>query len=357
MNLEQRTSAFIQLGQRMQESIEETGEEPGLFNPGELYAAIQASNPWFTTYNTKEALLGIIELLKETAIITWLKAYPWLDQAVDSTPVTAVVMAGNIPAVGFHDLFCVLMAGHIVLIRTSSKDRILPAKICEWLLQIEPQFSQKIRFTEGPLGSVDAVIATGSNNTSRYFEHYFGKTRHIFRKNRFSIAILDGLEQPEDFEHLATDVFTYFGMGCRSVSRILIPDGFPPERLLPALCAWNHLASHSKYFNNYEYNKAIALLNREDFYDGGFFLLKQAPGDVPPPLAVIYFSYYKSESDLLLQVKHLEHDLQCVVHGGRPAIAGIPFGTAQHPGPGDYADGIDTLEFLRSVTVNPAHAQ
>jgi hypothetical protein len=353
MNLQQRTSAFVELGKQIRSALTSRDNANRLFNPGEVFAETQASNQWFTAEFTKKALEGLAEMLDEEKLKTWLATYPWLfsaHQASAGNTVVGIVMAGNLPAVGFHDMLCALIAGYRITVRLSSKDNMLPRRIAAWLTGIEPAFSPLIQFAEGPLTDADAIIATGSNNTGRYFEFYFGRKPHIFRKNRYSIAILDGKEHPEALKALGEDIFSYFGMGCRNVSKIFVPEGYPPEQLIEAFLPWKQLALHSKYHNNYEYNKAIALINREAFLDGNFFILKPSSAiSPPPPLSVLYFTQYRHADELHEPLELMRDNLQCIVHDGRFSFAGIKPGQAQYPGPSDYADGADTLEFLRNI--------
>jgi len=349
MNLSQRTEAFLKLGRRIKDAISHECPVNPLFQAEHLFDQMQAGNPWFIPRFSRLALSGIAAMLEESAIRSWLETYPWLDTPISGKrPVTAIVMAGNIPAVGFHDFLCALISGHDVLIRLSSKDKVLPMAIGNWLISIEPGFADRIRFTEGFIKDVDFVIATGSNNSSRYFEHYFSHIPHIIRKNRFSLAVLDGLENENQLRLLGNDLFPYFGMGCRNVSRIMLPSGYDLAHLMHALDDWNVLGNHSKYHNNYEYNKAIALLNKEEFLDGNFFLMKPAPDEGAPPLSVIYYSYYANQKELLDQIQKLSSDIQCLIHDGRVPVPGIEIGGSQQPKPSDFADNIDTIQFLNA---------
>ncbi|MBX7201879.1 MAG: acyl-CoA reductase [Bacteroidia bacterium] len=353
MNLSQRTTAFIELGERINSVIQGAADISPLFNQEQVFREVQTTNPWFTSENTRYALAGIAEMLEASALWNWVGKYSWLSRkSFTKPPQTAIVMAGNIPAVGFHDLMCVLLSGHHAMVRLSSKDNILPVRLCEWLCEIAPEFSERIQFSEGPLGAIDAIIATGSNNSLRYFDHYFGRFPHIFRGSRFSIAILDGTESTESLQKLGTDIFQYFGMGCRNVSRIFIPEGYDFTRFIEAMAPWGHLGEHSKFHNNYLYNKSIYLLNREPYYDGVFFLLKQSDDDVPAPLSVVYYTEYKGKENLDPAINLLRSKVQCIVHEPHLQFKGVLPGCSQLPGPEVYADDVDTMAFLETIGKN-----
>jgi hypothetical protein len=247
------------------------------------------------------------------------------------TPFKAgVIMAGNIPLVGFHDFLSVLISGNNIIAKTSSKDCELIVKISGILCDINPGFTDKIEFTNGPLTDFDVIIATGSNNSSRYFESYFSKYPNIIRKNRTSIAILDGNETDAELESLGTDIFSYFGLGCRNVSKIYLPEGYELSKLIQN---WSTFA-------NYDFNKAVYLVNKEIFHDTGYILLKEN-NTLSSPVSVLYFEYFKSQFAAEQRIKKNMENIQCIV-----GTDSIPFGKAQSPQLWDYADGIDTIDFL-----------
>jgi hypothetical protein len=249
-------------------------------------------------------------------------------------------MAGNIPLVGFHDFLSVLISGNYLIAKTSSKDPELILKVGEILCSIEPRFRNYIEFTEYELKDFDVVIATGSNNSSRYFDQYFGRYPNIIRRNRNSVAIIEGNESGEELENLGKDIFLYFGLGCRNVSKLFIPEGFDIRFMVSK---WEHFAgvtSHVKYANNYDFSKAVYLVNKENFLDTGHILLKEDKG-LSSPVAVLYYEYYESLSALHSETELLKDKIQCIVGHDH-----TPFGKAQSPHLWDYADGIDTLEFL-----------
>jgi hypothetical protein len=249
-------------------------------------------------------------------------------------------MAGNIPLVGFHDFLSVLISGNRIMAKTSSKDTELIKYISGILCSLNTGFSGLIEFTEDKLSGFDAVIATGSDNSSRYFEYYFGKYPHIIRKNRNSVAVITGDEKDEELRDLGKDVFSYFGLGCRNVSKLYLPAGYRIERILDN---WSHnsaIVNHSKYANNYEYNMAVWLVNREKFLDTGYILLREEKNLVSP-IATLYYEYYESPEKLSDSLNGLSEKLQCIAGKGHNR-----FGTLQSPELWDYSDNIDTLDFL-----------
>jgi hypothetical protein len=242
--------------------------------------------------------------------------------------------------VGFHDFLTVLISGSRLIAKTSSKDPGLIAFIADLLKEINPGFTNKILITDGLMKGFDSVIATGSNNSSRYFEYYFGRYPHIIRKNRNSVAVIEGSETDTELKNLGTDVFSYFGLGCRNVSKIFIPEGYNLSGLIENWQEFEYLINHNKYSNNYDFNKAVYLVNKESFMDTGYLLLKES-GEIPSPVAVLYYEYYKSLSGVFSKIEAMSEKIQCVVSRDI-----TPFGTAQSPHLWDYADGIDTIEFL-----------
>lgn len=256
-------------------------------------------------------------------------------------------MAGNIPLVGFHDFLTVLMSGHSVQIKQSSSDAFFLPLIALFLGHVEPGFKDKIIFSEERLSEFDAVIATGSNNTARHFEYYFGDYPHIIRRNRNSVAILTGEESSEDLDALGEDIFRYFGLGCRSVSKLMVPSDYDFDLLFGAIYRFKDLIDYDKYRNNYDYNKAVYLMSRFELLENGFVMLKE-DASYASPIATLFYEYYNDEDSLK---KKLETDadlIQCIVGKGND-LNYIPFGQTQKPQLNDYADGVDTFEFLVSL--------
>lgn len=293
----------------------------------------------------------IQSMLAPEALESWLQAYPKLAERVENPKTVAVIMAGNIPFVGFHDMMCVLLSGHRLLGKLSSQDKHLPLIFAGLLFEAEPEIEDMVIFSDAIINEFDAVIATGTNNSARYFDYYFGKYPHIIRNNRNSLAFLTGEETDEELTALAADVFQYFGMGCRNVSKIMVPQGFDFTRLLDNFKHWNHLKDHSKYFNNYEYHKAIFLVNQKPHFDNGFCLLTEDERLVSP-LAVLHYEYYSSTEAAVEYIHTHYYSLQCIVSSDTMQISGfstVRFGQTQKPRPQDYADGVDTLSFLLNL--------
>lgn len=296
-------------------------------------------NPWFTKDNCLKALNGIIHLTEKESLDQFSDTY----QFTDKPKTIAVIMAGNIPFVGFHDLLCVLITGNKALCKLSSSDSRIPVKLIEWMLQWNPELKEYIRIALGPIKNYDAVIATGSNNSIAQFETYFGHVPHLFRKNRTSIAILDGSETNEELSQLGADCFDFFGMGCRNVSKLYLPAGFNLDRIFENFLGQAHLIQHHKYGNNYDYNRTVYLMNQIRFLDNNVFMLKEDEG-IHAPLSVIYYEFYEKRSDLLKKMNELDEQLQAIVGHGF-----IPFGKAQSPDITDFADGVDTCKWLNSL--------
>jgi len=350
MDLEQRLQAFANLGTALRQAF--GNEENGVFSD-EVKANIEALkaeaasakdyNGWFVEGMVRHALLALGESLQEEKLKKWVSAYP-LD-GVRTPKTVGVVMAGNVPAVGFHDFLSVLMSGHKILARLSSDDsKLLPA-MANLLLSLEPEFESYISFTDKYLKGFDAVIATGSNNTSRYFEYYFGKYPNIIRKNRNGVAVLDGTEIETELEGLADDVFLYFGLGCRNVSKIYVPKGYDFNPLLSIMGKRSEIARHHNYFNNYEYNKAIYLVNKRPHLDTGNLLLVE-DGQIASPVGVLYYEFYDSSEILRNSLMVRNEEIQCVLSQVGFLPKAIPLGKSQKPEVWDYADGVDTMEFL-----------
>lgn len=344
MNLEERIKSFSDLGEILRNSLEgKCGRyEDNLKN---LVVNQENHNQFFTPSNVKMALKSVADELTYENLKEWTNGYPALNKPFKPY-LTAVIMAGNIPLVGFHDFLSVLISGNNIIAKTSSKDAELIVYLGEILCSINPDFREKIRFTDGLLKDFDAVIATGSDNSSRYFEYYFGKYPHIIRKNRNSIAVIDGSEDDSELENLGTDVFSYFGLGCRNVSKVYLPEGYDIHTIIKNWEKYSSVINHSKYANNYEYNMALYLVNKEKFLDTGYLLLKESSG-LSSPVSVLYYEFYNSATDLSSMLINLQEKIQCVC--GKKYTT---FGKAQFPKLWDYADNIDTIDFLLKKNVS-----
>lgn len=334
----QRIQAFDSLRSRLL-------EESNSLN--ELIQSTQFVNPWFTPANVERAFKANLALLNRKNLTEWIQ--PYSEEFEGSCPKTVgLILAGNIPMVGFHDVLSCLVAGFNVQIKTSNDDKLLIPFILEKLIEIEPAFKEKINFVDR-LANFDLIIATGSNNTSRYFDYYFRNVPHIIRKNRNSIAIISGDETSGDLYELGHDLFDYFGLGCRNVSKIFFPKAYEYSRFFEAIEAFSEISNHFKYNNNYEYNKAIYLVNGDKHLDNGFLLLKEDKR-IASPLGVAYYEEYDSISGLAQQLESDRELIQCVV-SHRPISESIPivnYGKSQSPGLNDYADGVNILDFLKA---------
>jgi len=305
-------------------------------------------NPWFIEEFTRFACKAWSEALTLEKAETWLSPYSIPEKRPANPLTVAIIMAGNVPMVGLHDLICVLASGHNALIRLSSQDdRLIPAVI-RLLSESDPGISERIRLERDKLKGFDAVIATGSNNTYRYFDYYFGGYPHIIRKNRNSIAVLTGRESPQETGALAMDIFSYFGKGCRNVSKLYLPQNFDPASLWPAFESFSFLGDHSKYRNNYDYQKSILIINRISHFDNGFTLLTE-DRNLNSPVSVLHFERYDDPEAVNEQLIEQRDLLQCIISGDDSIRHSIPFGRSQFPELWDYADGIDVMQFLQDL--------
>lgn len=306
-------------------------------------------NPWFTEIYVRKSIKFWADSLTENSLNKWLSRYPQLNEDAPANPrKVAVVMAGNIPMVGMHDFLCCLIAGHHVMAKLSSDDAQLIPLMADILVDTYPDLKNRITFTTGLIEGFDAVIATGSDNTSRYFEYYFGKYPNIIRKNRNSIAILDGTESFNNLDDLCYDIFDYFGMGCRSVSKLFVPSGYDFSNLTLLFDAFNEIGNHNKYRNNYDYRKSVLLINRTPFIDHHNLLLVEN-SSLKSPLAVLHYEEYEKQDYVAAFIGQHRQELQCVVCNNEIVNSTTPFGHAQRPVLWDYADSIDTLQFLFSL--------
>ena len=338
MTLKERIDSFAELGNILRKTLSGSSTEYSS-EMNRLINNQQYRNPWFTPENVTLALKSIGDVLTFENLNKWTSDYPALDGAEPLKKV-AIVMAGNIPLVGFHDFLSVLISGNGLTGKTSHRDPDLIVFIGKILCCIEPGFSERITFTHGLLKGFDAVIATGSNNTARYFDYYFGKYPNIIRRNRNSLAIIDGTESNEELVLLGRDIFSYFGLGCRSVSKIYFPAGYDIKNLIRHWTHYADIINHNKYGNNYDYNKAVFFVNSEEFIDTGYLLIKE-DNRISSPVAVLYFEFYDSIDQAHRKIETAKDQIQTIV--GRENTR---FGDAQKPELWDYADGLDTLDFL-----------
>jgi hypothetical protein len=380
MLLEKRIVAFSKLGEVLRTAGQVAGERsPASIIPAKLAAAIRKAsqhNGWFTEENIALSLASLGEMLREDKLRAWIKKYP--GAAMEPKPKRiGVIMAGNIPLVGFHDFLCVLMSGHTFVGKLASEDAFLLPEIAAILIETEPAFKKKISLSstlstgttaafspwlgnKKGTAAVDCFIATGSNNSARYFEYYFAKHPHIIRKNRNAVAVINGKETAAELANLGNDIFQYYGMGCRNVSKIYIPENYNLDNFFSAIVDFGDVINHNKYYNNYQYYRTIYLLNKEKFLDNNFLLLKTAPSNSPEgeetiasPVATLYYERYGDIKTVRKKFRALHNKIQCIACSGilREGLGAgtVPLGQTQSPELWDYADGVDTMAFLLNI--------
>lgn len=356
MKIDQQIKAFSKLGEvllmlssKMESSVIQAGTETSEFN--EVFTRARHKNPWFTRENILFALQSWGQLLSEDKLEQWIGPYKSFLNEERPAKTIGVVNAGNIPFVGFHDLLCVLLSGHSYMGKNASEDPYLLPLLARLLTDIEPSFKTRISFVP-QLKGFDAVIATGSNNSARYFEHYFGKVPHIIRKNRNGVAVLSGEESALDLYNLGEDIFRYFGLGCRNVSKLYVPANYDFKYFFESIYDHHQVMQHNKFLNNFEYNNAVFLLKGLPFLQNGFLIVKE-DDSIASPIAVVHYERYTDFEELTALLLRDREKLQCIVtssdtlHASRelsPLVIG--FGMTQHPALSDYADGVDTLQFL-----------
>jgi hypothetical protein len=342
IQLQQRISAFDRLGDFLRNINSENSDYKSLFD---TVSRAKDNNGWFSKENVIYALNAWGNLLNKKDLIQWTKDYIFENE---EPKIVGLVLAGNIPLVGFHDVLSVLISGNKVLVKCSSSDPLLISLLVQKLQEIEPIFKDLVEFTKERFTHFDAVIATGSNNAARYFEYYFSKVPNLIRANRNSVAVLDGNETKEQLEALAQDVVRYFGLGCRSTSKVFVPVGYDLNLIFGALYPFESLMDSAKYANNYDYNKAVYLMSQFDLLDNGFFMLKEDES-YTSPVACLHYEYYSDYKDLEGKLK-LDQDLIQCITSNQKGKSHFEFGKAQQPNLWDYADGKNTLHFLNILT-------
>ncbi len=347
MKRQELIKLFVQLGQtfgNIGSEKEWSGFDSGITESehdalNTLVARQMSYNGWFTKENVYQSFNAWSNLLTEEKLIAWTNNYTFSDNPKR----VAVIMAGNIPLVGFHDFLSVILSGNVCLAKMSSDDKTLLPFLCDLMVQWNPEFKQHFELSLGGLKNIEAVIATGSNNSQLYFEQYFGKHPHIFRKNRTSIAVLNGKETKEELHALGHDIFDYFGLGCRNVSHLILPKGYELSTFFEGIFDHNEVVLHKKYGNNYDYNKAIFLMNQTKLLDNNFVLLMESD-DLHSQLAMVHYHFYETQDELDRFIEEHREEIQTIVGSGFSA-----FGSAQQPELDDYADGVNTLEWLAKL--------
>ncbi|HAI75017.1 MAG TPA: acyl-CoA reductase [Microscillaceae bacterium] len=339
MSFTQVFNAFIQLGKHLKET---NGADASLLQK------VYAENPWFTHQNVELALQGIAHYLQEDTLHEIAKEYKLSENWAKTPQRVGILAAGNIPGVGFHDLLCVLLSGHLAYVKLSSQDQTLMQYLIQTWSQYLPSPTDSPITLTGSMREVEALIATGSDNTAQHFAYYFKDKPCIIRSNRTSCAVLNGRETASELQALGKDIFQYFGMGCRSVSKLFVPQGYDFTPLLDELSSWQDLLNHTKYANNYHYQRAVLLVNQLPHWDNGIVLLREEQA-LASPTGVIHFELYKDMADLQAKISLQSSKIQCMVAQQAWFPQSLPFGTAQMPNFLDFADGVDTLVFLQSL--------
>uniref|UniRef100_UPI004048F34A acyl-CoA reductase n=1 Tax=Gelidibacter sp. TaxID=2018083 RepID=UPI004048F34A len=349
MNLEQRINAFVRLGEFLSQfSVDGIQKNEKVLHNDLFFEKfkhqIQSAkehNGWFTENNVLYSLNGWSKLLNYSTVNKWLEKYHF---NTNEPKTVAIIMAGNIPLVGFHDFMSVLISGHKVLVKQSSNDQHLLPYLANYLESVEPEFIGHIQFTNEKLEHFDAVIATGSDNTARYFEFYFKNKPSVIRKNRNSVAILTGNETEDELIGLSEDIFRYYGLGCRNVSKLFVPKNYNFDAFFNAMYHWHPIINENKYANNYDYNKAVYLMSEFDMLENGFLMIKEDES-YASPIATLFYEHYNDVDSLKMKLLADKESIQCLVSKGFDANE-VAFGQTQSPQLWHYADGVDTIAFL-----------
>ena len=343
---------FIELGKFLgQFSLDNNSKNDAVLNNDLFYEDFislielsQSHNGWFTQEQVYFTINSWAEALTEENLNKWLSAY---DFTKVQPKTIGLILAGNIPLVGFHDFLSVLISGHNVLIKTSSNDQKLLPFLAKYLISLNDKLKNNIHFVEGKLENFDAIIATGSNNTARYFEYYFKDKPSIIRKNRNSVAVLNGTESHEDLENLGEDIFRYFGLGCRNVSKLFVPKDYNFETFFKAIFKYGDVIYYEKYANNYDYNKAVFLMSNFKLLDNEFLTIKE-DSSYASPISSVFYEFYENTEDIKNQLEKDADQIQCIVSNDIVPKS-IKFGQTQKPNLWDYADNVDTLKFLINI--------
>lgn len=352
MTLETKKSVFVELGKFLKQFSEnDTIKKSDVLHNDlffddfeKLIYLSQSHNGWYTPEQVYFAIKSWADALTEENIDKWLSAYTFDTQDNKNEKTVALILAGNIPLVGFHDFLSVLISGNKALIKTSSNDQHLLPFLAKYLIAVDESLKEKITFVEGKLENFDTVIATGSNNTARYFEYYFKDKPSIIRKNRNSAAVLNGKETHEQLEALGEDIFRYFGLGCRNVSKLFVPKGYSFDAFFQAIFKYQDVIHYEKYANNYDYNKAVFLMSNFKLLDNGFLTLKEDPS-YASPISSVFYEFYENIEELQNRLTTDSEQIQCIVSNDLIKNS-IPFGETQNPQLWDYADNVDTITFL-----------
>ncbi len=347
MNLDERILAFEKLGEILNGfSVDDSS---GFYPALQLAVSkSQSENPWFTIDNQLSAIHSLGDILKKKNLKDWTFDYRTVFDREKSKSV-ALVMAGNIPLVGFHDVLSVLISGHTAVARVSKDDPFLLPAVLDILITLEPRFKPFIHLVDGKLPAFDAVIATGSNNSAAHFDYYFSRYPHIIRHHRNAVAILTGEEKPDEISALADDIMRYFGLGCRNVSKLYVPEKYDFSGLIRSLDPFIHYLNHHKYRNNFDYNRSMYLLNQVSFMEGGALLITE-DSQISSRISVLHYEYFTDKQSVISKVEEHESEIQCVVSSLPLTRWHVKPGFTQKPGLTDYADHLDVLKFLAELS-------
>ena len=348
MNLDSRVKLFVKLGN----FLDQLFSKKEVFLVKELDSLRSAirdagiQNDWFDEENILNSLRSISSQLTRDNLESWLTPYNLSNSCPNHK--VLIVMAGNIPLVGFHDFLSVVITGNKAVVKLSSKDSVLFPCLWSVLCKIDSNISNQLEYIENlEEKKFDMVIATGSNNSFTYFESYFKNIKRLLRRNRISIAVLDGEESTSQLDSLAVDIFMYFGLGCRSVSKVFLPNGYDLDNLFQSLYSYRSLLENKKYSNNYDYNKTILLMNKIKIIENGFLIMKE-DSSLHSPVSMLYYEYYDDITDLTTYIEDNSELIQCVVSKDNLVKGNVNFGNSQFPKLWDYADNVDTVDFLIS---------
>ncbi|WP_426095040.1 acyl-CoA reductase [Flavobacterium sp. DSR2-3-3] len=352
MTLETKKSVFVELGKFLSQFSENnTLKNPAVLRNETFFDAFvelihlsQSHNGWYTPENVYFSIHSWAEALTEENLNKWLSSYTI---PIREPKNVALILAGNIPLVGFHDFLSVLITGNNVLVKTSSNDQHLLPFLAKYITAVNPEFAENITFVDGKLENFDAVIATGSNNTARYFEYYFKDKPSIIRKSRNSVAVLTGNETKEQLTALGEDIFRYFGLGCRNISKLFVPKGYSFVPFFEAIFAYQDVIHYEKYANNYDYNKAVFLMSNFKLLDNGFLTLKEDQSHASP-ISSVFYEFYDDLNELKMRLKSENELLQCIV-ADETIENSVAFGQTQNPRLWNYADNTDTISFMLTI--------
>lgn len=352
MTLPHKKMILVEVGKFLSQFSENTTSERSDVLKNDLFFAefdalirlSQSHNGWYTPDQVYFAVQSWAKALTLINLDHWLEKYT-LEETSPKT--IGLILAGNIPLVGFHDFISVLLSGHRTLVKTSSSDQHLLPFIARYIIAIAPEFENFIMFTSGKLENFDAVIATGSTNTARYFEYYFKDKPSIIRKNRNSVAVLTGKESKADLVALGEDIFRYFGLGCRNVSKLFVPMNYSFDNFFQAIYEYGDVIHYEKYANNYDYNKAVFLMSNFKLLDNEFLTLKEDES-YASPISSVFYERYENIDEISAKLLADKDRIQCIVSDGILENS-IPFGKTQQPELWDYADNVDTINFLQNL--------